>query len=95
MLPLLAIFSVLCILYGIFSGVGWVMNLPKKLRPIASESKETSDSSTSPSRSLQLLRELHSLYESGVLSEDEFVKIKKCIISNVTLSPPNIYKDMS
>lgn len=93
-LPLLAIFTVLCILYGIFSGVGWVMRIPKKLRFIASKSEEISDSRPSPSKGLQLLRELHSLYESGVLSEDEFVKLKNCIISTVTLGPESIYKDM-
>lgn len=93
-LPLLAIFSVLCILYGIFSGVGWVMRIPKNLRSIASKSEEILDSRPSPSKGLQLLKELHSLYEAGVLSEDEFVKLKNCIISTVTLGPGNIYKDM-
>lgn len=70
------------------------MRIPKNLRSIASKSEEILDSRPSPSKGLQLLKELHSLYEAGVLSEDEFVKLKNCIISTVTLGPGNIYKDM-
>lgn len=63
------------------------MSLPKKLQSIPLEREEVLDSRLSPSKGLQLIRELNSLYESGVLSEDEFVKFKNCIISTVTRRP--------
>jgi len=94
-LLIFGIFFVLCIIYGVFSGVGWVIRAPRKLRSIAVEPEKITVSESSPTADLQMLKQLHSLYTSGALSEDEFTKIKSRVISDVMLKPGNVRKEIS
>jgi hypothetical protein len=83
---LIALFLIACVLYGIAAGVQTVARgaswLSEGQVPKSNTQRIVPEASPAQ-RSLRQLQELHGLYQSGALTEEEYEQFKQYLLSSI------------
>lgn len=83
---LIALFLIVCVLYGIAAGVQTVARGAAWFTEGQAPENNAPRAASAPSpaqRSLRQLQELHGLYQNGALTEDEYEQFKQYILAGI------------
>ena len=83
---LIALFLIVCVLYGISAGVQTIAHSAARLTKGQTPQKAAPRAAPALSpaqRCLGQLRELHGLYQNGALSQEEYEQFKRYLLSSI------------
>ncbi len=102
---LLALFAIGCVLYGISAGVQAIGRGLSQLADAASDDETPTAPRRQPAQasatgaaplqsSIAELREIFALYQQGALTQEEFERMKQCLLSQIKADtqPPTLQK---